>query len=252
MSIMAARGDRTLRTTVEVVSSQCRALAGAHGMLDQASRARMVVLVDDVLAALGSPTTARPQSWASLLNHRSVGSRHLDAMTEELAQSTRADALGRLCTSRTAVLGTELAGQLPATVSNQFGNSAVVDYLRATLLELAVLSLAGGPQCLQPAALRSCVRSLSQALGERFAGHTIEARIPPASAVQLSAFGQGPTHTRGTPPNVVETDELTWLELGTGLTSLEQAVEDRRVTASGVHALELARMLPVVDLSRLT
>lgn len=251
MSIMAARGDRTLRATVEVFVSQCHALVGAQSRLDQAARARMVVLLDDVLAAIASPTTARPQPWASLLNHRSAGSAHLDEMTVELASSTRPDPLGRLCASRTAVLAAELQGQLPACVGNPFGNSGIVDYLRATLLELAVLAATAEAQALQPTALRTSVRALSQALGERFAGHTLEVRIPPASAVQLSAFGQGPTHTRGTPPNVVETDERTWLELGTGLLTLGDGVEQARVLASGAQAMALGRMLPVIDLSRL-
>ena len=37
--------------------------------------------------------------------------------------------------------------------------------------------------------------------------------MPPFVAVQAIA---GPRHTRGTPPNVVETDPLTWLRLATG------------------------------------
>jgi hypothetical protein len=38
-------------------------------------------------------------------------------------------------------------------------------------------------------------------------------RIPPVAAVQCLP---GPVHTRGTPPNVVETDPLTRIRLATG------------------------------------
>jgi putative sterol carrier protein len=56
---------------------------------------------------------------------------------------------------------------------------------------------------------------------------------------------EGPRHTRGTPPNVVETDPRTWLELATGQLPWTDAVEAGRVTASGNRA-DLARWLPVV------
>ncbi|MEL4504231.1 sterol carrier family protein [Luteococcus sp. H138] len=251
MTIMAARGDRTLRTACEVLLSQCRALCAASAALDGPTLARAVVLLDDLLNAIENPTNARNQSWASLLSHRTAGRAHLDEMTTELADNTKLDVLGRLCAARTAALASVLAGDLPVSVSNQFGNSHLVDYLRATLLELALMALKAGGNTLQPAALRLCVRSLSQALGERFPGQTIEVRIPPACAVQVGAFGEGPTHTRGTPPNVVETDELTWLKLGIGLITLDEALDHGLATASGSHYPALERMLPLIDLSRL-
>ena len=37
--------------------------------------------------------------------------------------------------------------------------------------------------------------------------------MPPFGAVQVI---EGPRHTRGTPPNVVETDPATWIALATG------------------------------------
>lgn len=246
---MAARSDRTLRTTCEVVVGQAQALAEASDELSSAQLARLAVLLEDVLDALGHPTTARQQNLASLLDHRSAGRARLDSATQDCLGDGR-ELLARRCASLTADLASALAGQLPVSVSNQFGNSHLNDYLRATLLELLVLATPA-PGARQAAALRMGVRALSQAIGERFAGQTIEVRIPPASAVQLAAFGEGPTHTRGTPPNVVETDEATWLELGTGLLTLDEALDQARATASGTHCDALSRMLPVIDLRRL-
>ena len=65
--------------------------------------------------------------------------------------------------------------------------------------------------------------------------------VPPDGAVQAVA---GPRHTRGTPPNVVETDPRTWLELAAGALTWSDAVAAGRVHASGERA-DLADWLPL-------
>lgn len=85
------------------------------------------------------------------------------------------------------------------------------------------------------------VRYLLQALAEKAPGNSVEVRVPPFGAVQAVA---GPRHTRGTPPNVVETDAATWLALATGRLDWAAAVASGRVVASGSRA-ELAGYLPV-------
>ena len=45
------------------------------------------------------------------------------------------------------------------------------------------------------------VRYLLQLLVERVPGNTVEVRVPPFGAVQVV---EGPRHTRGTQPNVIE------------------------------------------------
>jgi len=52
-------------------------------------------------------------------------------------------------------------------------------------------------------------------------------------------------HTRGTPPNVVETDPTTWLRLVTGLDTI---TNNPAVTSSGTRAGEVADWLPLVRL----
>jgi hypothetical protein len=59
----------------------------------------------------------------------------------------------------------------------------------------------------------------------------------------------GPRHTRGTPPNVVETDAATWLRLATGATSWDDALADGKVSASGNRA-DLGGWLPLAPLRR--
>ncbi|MFF2275920.1 sterol carrier family protein [Agromyces sp. NPDC058126] len=90
--------------------------------------------------------------------------------------------------------------------------------------------------------LALAVRYSLQLLAERAPGGTLEVRVPPYAAVQCV---EGPKHTRGTPPNVIETDASTWLALATGRLSWADARASGRVHASGQRA-ELDGLLPVV------
>jgi hypothetical protein len=90
-------------------------------------------------------------------------------------------------------------------------------------------------------ALRTAVRYLLDGLAERAPGRAVEVRVPPFAAVQCVA---GPRHTRGTPPNVVETDPLTWLGLATGRVTWAAALADHRVRASGPRA-DISDYLPL-------
>lgn len=95
------------------------------------------------------------------------------------------------------------------------------------------------------AALAAAVRATARTLEQELPGHTVELRVPPFVAVQCI---EGPRHTRGTPPNVVETDPRTWLLLATGLSTFDAEVAAGRVDASGSRAGEVARGLPVIPL----
>ncbi|WP_371528343.1 maleylpyruvate isomerase family mycothiol-dependent enzyme [Streptomyces sp. NBC_01283] len=92
-------------------------------------------------------------------------------------------------------------------------------------------------------ALAACTRLLADALAVKAPGGAVEVRIPPFAVVQCV---QGPRHTRGTPPNVVETDPLTWIRLATGRTDWKTALDAARVSASGERA-DLAELLPVMS-----
>ncbi|GAB3242574.1 sterol carrier family protein [Kineosporia babensis] len=89
--------------------------------------------------------------------------------------------------------------------------------------------------------LANAVRFTLEELAARAPGPTTEVRVPPFGAVQCI---DGPRHTRGTPPNVVETDAQTWLELVSGRLSWADAAYDGRVRASGQRA-DLSDLLPL-------
>jgi hypothetical protein len=90
-------------------------------------------------------------------------------------------------------------------------------------------------------ALRVAVAELARRLADRAPGHSVELRVPPYLAVQVVP---GPAHSRGTPPNVVETDPLTWLRVATGRTAWQDAVRSGRLSASGERA-DLSGYLPL-------
>ncbi len=91
------------------------------------------------------------------------------------------------------------------------------------------------------AALRASARYLLHVLETDAPGRSVEMRVVPVGAVQWVA---GPRHTRGTPPNVIETDPLTWFRLATGRLGWAEAVEGGAVRASGARA-DLSRYLPL-------
>lgn len=88
---------------------------------------------------------------------------------------------------------------------------------------------------------REAVRTLLAVLAERAPGRSVEVRVPPYGAVQCVP---GPRHTRGTPPNVVEMDPVTWLELAVGRLGWAEAVTEGRVRVSGIRA-DLSEHLPL-------
>lgn len=91
------------------------------------------------------------------------------------------------------------------------------------------------------AIVATAVRYTVEELGDRVPGRAVELRVPPYAAVQCVA---GPTHRRGTPANVVETDPATWLALAAGTMSWNEAWQAGRLSVSGTRA-NLAAYLPL-------
>ncbi|HEY0932269.1 MAG TPA: sterol carrier family protein [Trebonia sp.] len=91
------------------------------------------------------------------------------------------------------------------------------------------------------AVLRIAARFLLLELASASPGRSVEIRVVPVAAVQALP---GPRHTRGTPPNVVETDPLTWFKLATGRLDWAQAVRAGAVKASGGRS-DLSAFLPL-------
>lgn len=88
--------------------------------------------------------------------------------------------------------------------------------------------------------LNAVKRTLAQ-LAKIAPGRAIEVRIPPYAAIQC---GDGPTHTRGTPPNVIEMAAETWLALASGAQTWADAFSAGAIRASGARA-DLSSFLPL-------
>jgi hypothetical protein len=101
--------------------------------------------------------------------------------------------------------------------------------------------LAGEAEQPPRAVLGAAVKTTARWLAQHVPGRSVELRVPPHVAVQCI---EGPRHTRGTPPNVVETDAATWLRLATGQLDWATAIADGKVTASGNRA-DLSGLLPL-------
>ncbi|MFK0039594.1 sterol carrier family protein [Paenarthrobacter sp. NPDC090517] len=89
--------------------------------------------------------------------------------------------------------------------------------------------------------IATAVRYSLEEVTARAPGNSVEVRVPPFGVTQCV---EGPRHTRGTPPNVIECDAVTWLSLVTGRISWADAVSEHRLTASGLRA-DLSELLPL-------
>jgi uncharacterized protein (TIGR03083 family) len=122
------------------------------------------------------------------------------------------------------------------------------DWLLTRVIELVVhaddlsRSIPGrNPVELDRTAVRLVTQVCTDIMAARAPGRSLELRVPPYAAVQCV---EGPRHTRGTPPNVVETDPLTWIRLAAGRLAWSDAVTSGSVRASGERA-DLSAWLPL-------
>ena len=105
----------------------------------------------------------------------------------------------------------------------------------------AVRTWAQAPDAAARPVLATAVRYTLQLLADAAPGNAVEVRVPPFGVTQCLP---GPRHTRGTPPNVVETDAATWIALATGTEAWADAAASGRILASGTRA-DLAALLPL-------
>jgi uncharacterized protein (TIGR03083 family) len=138
---------------------------------------------------------------------------------------------------RTVVLG----GRGPISAEDLLATRIVEVVVHSDDLSRSLPDLPPVP-LLRPA-LGTATRTLVGILASRAPGRSVELRVPPFAAVQVVP---GPRHTRGTPPNVIETDPLTWLRLAAGRESFTSAVAAGRVAASG-HRADLTEHLPLLS-----
>lgn len=203
--------------------------------------ASFLVVLTDCLQTLRTPDRARPLSIGAAMAAGEPGA----GAADQIAARAGVDAAESRAQAGLLRTDLEAAMEAPsAVVRTAHGPVSSADLVRLLTVRACVEALRAGAQPPRPV-LIAASRVLAAVLGERYGGRTIEMRVPPATAVQLEAFGQGPNHHRGTPPNVAETDPVTFVKLTTGQLDWQEARRAGRIQASGSHVDAMARMLPV-------
>jgi len=116
------------------------------------------------------------------------------------------------------------------------GRAALAAWLAAGV-PASGLPASGVPRAVTATAVRYTLEEVTA----RAPGNSVEVRVPPFGVTQCV---EGPRHTRGTPPNVIECDAATWLAMVTGQLSWADAVASGKVSASGLRA-DLSELLPL-------
>lgn len=215
--------------------------------------AHLLAIQSEMFEALDQPTSARPVSVGEYLRGYRLANHRSNALCEELADHYS---------------GAELTSQLRRNLDeaetrvNEPTVAEIVaaprdalrtpDYLRTRLVEWVVHSddLSRSlpdrePVTLARAGLAETVRVLGESLARLHPGHSVELRVPPFAAYQCGTGEDDPTHTRGTPPNVVECEPLVFLRLACGRQTFADAREKHQLTASGTRS-DLSSWLPLL------
>jgi uncharacterized protein (TIGR03083 family) len=210
----------------------------------------VVHLQDGLIARLADRSTDRPLPLAEYVRQYGPAAATISQNTvRTTGDLTAAELLDRL--RDTAAVRAAADGATAKTVVLG-GRGAITaqDWVATRVIEIVVHSddfarsrPDRDPVPLRRGALAIAARTLAEVLAAQAPGRSVELRVPPFIAVQAVA---GPRHTRGTPPNVVETDPLTWLRLATGRAAFAAAVRTGAVQASGVRA-DLSDHLPVLS-----
>jgi uncharacterized protein (TIGR03083 family) len=201
----------------------------------------------DPVAAADSGSAMTVEEWTRIYPKVAAG---IDRATRDRSTQTADDLLGGLDAQWTlAVAALDTHGAGDSLVQVRVQRIQWSDLIVTRLVELVVhaddlaRSVTAVPAPAIPtAAHRIVVRTLLEVLAARSPGNSVEVRVPPFAAVQCI---EGPRHTRGTPPNTVETDPTTWLRLACGRIAWGQALAQHAINASGARA-DLSGLLPLL------
>jgi len=259
---------RSRPTAVDDLLEQSRALVGwlqelpddAYGLptvLDgwdvRMLVAHLLLIERGTVRVLGLPSREKPlPAYAYVGRYRpSVGA--IAAATADTADQHTGPELTARLGEAIAAVAEALDHRHPAVLAAPRGPLRAEDWIETRLVDLVVHAddlnrtfPDRAPVPLVRSALGRALRALAQMLADAYPGRSVEVRVPPYAAVQCGVGDPGPTHTRGTPPNVVETDAATFLRLATGRTDWSTALAAGAVRASGLRA-DLSQVLPLLS-----
>ncbi|MEU5051992.1 sterol carrier family protein [Streptomyces sp. NPDC021096] len=251
---------RAVRDVVDTVCAEpdARALLATRTRLGEWTVRELIVHLVGVLELLphrlAEPGRLPARAEAGLLDYVAGLASRASAVADdtaagaaEFAEADPKSVADRFDQAAGKLLGALAEADSAALVPTSFGAMTVADFMVTRLVETVVhgddLADATGVAVRHDRqALAAVTRLLADALAAKAPGGSVEVRIPPFAVVQCVA---GPKHTRGTPPNVVETDPLTWIRLATGRADWSTALADAAVTASGERA-DISGQLPLL------
>lgn len=235
----------------ELTDEQCARPSGLPGWDVHRLLVHIALQIDAVprfLAGPESKATAPEADLPTWVMSNARGAAGLDRETREEAGRAPGGGAARIdeaVAQLEPVLESAVRGDL--LIPHGAGPMRMLDFTVTRLVELVVHSddlarATGTPVTFDRQALAATVRVLTDTLAAKVPGASVEVRVPPFAVVQCV---EGPRHTRGTPPNVVETDPLTWIRLATGRVGWDRARTAGAVSASGERA-DLSGLLPLL------
>lgn len=209
--------------------------------------AHLVLVIEGCARVLAQPSAEAPIPLADYVRRYR---RDADDMEDAIRTAAGDRAPAELLAALTAAAAALPEDPPSGTLAAPRGPIRAVDWITTRTVEVVVhtddlacsLPDREPPPVLRPA-LAQAVRSLAEIFADQAPGRSVELRVPPFVAVQAI---EGPRHTRGTPPNVVETDPTTWLRVATGRLGFTDGVAAGAVRASGLRA-DLTPYLPVLS-----
>jgi uncharacterized protein (TIGR03083 family) len=211
--------------------------------------AHLAANVDAVTRALDRPPPEeRPGNVLDYLGAmRSVAPAVAQRAVDLAAGASPADLRARLRAATDGAAAAVAEAKETRALALRLGAVWLSDFLVTRCVEGVVHGLdlraaAGVPAAPDATALRVVVRTFAMLLLTTVPGRSVEVRIPGHLAVQCV---EGPPHTRGTPPNVVEADAEAFVELCAGRRTWADAVATGGVRASGERA-DLSEHLPLI------
>ncbi len=214
----------------------------------------LLVMHEGLIAVLDRPSRSRALEVSTLIGaYRSAAGEITDAAVGRAGDRPATTLLEEWATAVEALLAAFGQSSLPVVVDTPRGPGRLADFVRTRIVDLVVhvddlnhrFADTVEPAGVDRKALAVACRTLTAVLAERHPGRSVEVRVPPFAAVQCGVGELGPTHTRGTPPNVVETDPISWLRLATGRWTWAEARAAGKVSASG-HRADLSSALPLL------